>query len=98
MQGRIQKPALLVLILSMAATFASMFYWDGGNQLLALQGPVFRWHGWPVAYLGCSVDGAADCMLNFGKLAQNFLIWLLIFAGLFLLRAAFVKASSSQNN
>jgi len=67
-------------VLSIFATWASMFYAQGGYRFPGQAGPVLRWHGWPFAYMGCSLEGATQCMMNRWVLAQNFLAWMAIFS------------------
>ncbi len=68
----------IAFVLSMFATWASMFYTQGGYRFPGQAGPVLRWHGWPFAYMGCSLEGATQCMMNRWALAQNFLAWMVI--------------------
>ena len=95
---RIKNQLTLAFALSIFATWASMFYWEGGYRFPGQYGPVLRWHGWPVRYMGCSVEGTTHCMMNRWALVQNFAVWMMIFTAVFLVGFGIVWGAKSIIN
>ena len=75
---RLKNLLTTAFALSIFGTWGSMFYWTGGYRFPGQQGPVLRWHGWPVQYMGCSLEGATHCMMKRWALVQNFAAWMVI--------------------
>jgi hypothetical protein len=78
--GRMKNQATLVFVLSIFATWGSMFYWRGGYLFPGQHGPVLRWHGWPLSFMGCTVEGVTECTMYRWLLVQNFASWMGILA------------------